>query len=140
MIEYKTGTDCIDWDSLFELYYKTDGVRGFGRAREHKLIKESFLNTYKVITAWEEDLIVGAARMISDGICYGWIHDMAVHPDYRKKGIGKEIINGLTDGEDNLLFGLTSSFEAVEFYKSLGFKKHKTGMAKYPGHSMYLEE
>lgn len=140
MIEYKNGTECINWDSLFELYYETDGVRGWGLAREHNLIKESFLQTHRVVTAWNEDRIVGAARLVSDGISYGWIHDVAVHPEYRKRNIGRELITRLMADKDKMLFGLTSSFEAVDFYKSLGFKKHKTGMAKYPGESMYLED
>jgi len=41
-------------------------------------------------------------------------------------------------GNENLLIGLTSSFEAVDFYTKLGFNKHKTAMAKYPGRSDYL--
>lgn len=44
------------------------------------------------------------------------------------------------DEEESLLYGLTSSFMAIDFYKKLGFKKHKTGMAKYPSKSTYLEE
>ncbi len=76
--------------------------------------------------------------MIPDGECYGWIHDMAVLPSYRKQGIGRTIMEKLLDANEKLLIGLTSSFEAVDFYARLGFKKHKTAMAKYPGRSDYL--
>ena len=78
--------------------------------------------------------------MISDGECYGWIHDMAVLPDLQKQGIGRGIMEGLLDGNERLLTGLTSSFDAVDFYRKLGFKKHKTAHAKYPGESTYLED
>lgn len=140
MIKYKTGINAIDWDSLFQLYYETDGVIGLARANNLTKIKRSFLNTYKVVTAWDGDKIVGAGRMISDGECYGWVHDVAVHPDYRKMDIGKNVMFELMKDNEKLLIGLTSSFEAVEFYDKLGFKKHKTAMAKYPRKSSYLED
>ena len=140
MIEYKTGTDVIDWDSLIQLYFETDGVIGLARKGDHAKIKRAFLQSYRVVTAWKGNRIVGAGRMISDGECYGWIHDMAVLPDLQKQGIGRGIVEGLLDGNERLLIGLTSSFVAVDFYRRLGFKKHKTAHAKYPGESTYLED
>lgn len=140
MIEYKTGLDGIDWNSLIQMYKEVDLVIGLARAGKIEKIKTSFNNTYKIVTAWDADQIVGAGRLLSDGECYGWIHDVGVHPKYQKKGIGRGIMNELMNGNEHLLIGLTSSFEAVDFYKKLNFKKHKTAMAKYPGESAYLEE
>jgi len=140
MIEYKTGTKVIDWDSLLALYIETDGVIGLARKGDLAKIKSAFLNSYKIVTAWDGGRIVGAGRMISDGECYGWIHDMAVLPDLQKQGIGRGIIERLLDGNERLLVGLTSSFDAVGFYRTLGFKKHKTAHAQYPGESTYLED
>jgi len=139
MPTYKKGTECIDWDSLMQLYCATDGVIGLARAGDLPRIKEAFKNSYRVVTAWDGERIVGAGRMISDGTCYGWIHDMAVLPDLQGRGIGRSIVDALLEGSEQLLVGLTSSFEAVGFYKRLGFKKHKTAHAKYPGESTYLE-
>ena len=140
MIEYKTDIDAVDWASLIELYTLTDGVIGLARKQKHERIKKAFHASYKIITAWDNDTIVGCARMISDGECYGWVHDVAVHPDYRRKNIGSELMQQLLNDEGHLLVGLTSSFEAVDFYRSIDFKKHKTAMAKYPGNSTYLED
>jgi len=140
LITYKTGTDVIEWDSLLQLYVETDGVIGLARAGDLPRIKEAFLSSYRVVTAWDEGRIVGAGRMISDGVCYGWIHDMAVLPALQKQGIGRGIVDALLEGNEHLLVGLTSSFDAVGFYQNLGFKRHKTAHAKYPGPSMYLED
>lgn len=139
MIEYKIGYDLIDWPSLIDMYKAVDGVIGLANSGEIDTIKASFKNSFRIVTAWDNDKIVGAGRMISDGYCYGWIHDIGVLPSYQKKGIGKGIMDELMNVENNLLFGLTSSFVAIEFYDALGFKKHKTAMAKYPGKSDYLE-
>jgi len=140
MIEIKTGTDLIDWTSLVNLYFATDGVIGLGKEKNLIKIKEAFLTSYKVVTVWEREKIIGAGRMISDGVCYGWIHDMAVLPEYQAQGIGRKLMEELLNGNENLLVGLTSAFGAEEFYYKLGFKKHKTALAKYPGESIYLEE
>jgi len=140
VIEYLTGTDAIDYESLFQLYIEVDGVIGLARKGKLEKIKRAFLNSYRVVTAWDGNKIVGAGRMISDGECYGWIHDMGVLPPYRKMGIGKGVVDELICGNEKLLIGLTSSFDAIVFYKKLGFKKHKTAMAIYPGDSIYLED
>jgi len=140
VITYKTGTSVIDWESLLELYRATDGVIGLARAGDLPRIKDAFLNSYCVVTAWYGDRIVGAGRMISDGLCYGWIHDVAVLPDLQKQGVGRGVMEALIDGNEHLLIGLTSSFDAVGFYQHLGFKKHKTAHARYPGPSAYLED
>ena len=140
MLTYKTGTESINWTLLVDLYFATDGVIGLGKARNEEKIKEAFLNTYKVITVWDEGKIIGSGRMISDGVCYGWFHDVAVHPDYQNQGVGKGLMLELIKGDENLLMGLTSAFGVEDFYYNLGFRKHKTAMAKYPGNSIYLED
>ncbi|XMB86762.1 GNAT family N-acetyltransferase [Mycoplasmatota bacterium WC44] len=140
MVVIKTDIESIDWDLLVELYYQVDGVIGLGKQKNKSRIMKSFMNSYKVVTAWENGQIVGAGRLISDGYCYGWIHDIGVLERYRRQGIGRMIVNELMNVEEQLLFGLTSSFMAINFYKELGFKNHKTAMAKYPGKSTYLED
>ena len=140
MIEYKTGSDVIDWDSLLQLYVETDGVIGLARAGDLRRIKEAFLNSHRIITAWDQDEVIGAGRLISDGVYYGWIHEMAVHPEYQRTGVGRRIMKELLDGHEGLLIGLTSAFGAEGFCHKLGFQKHKTAMALYPGQSIYLDD
>jgi GNAT superfamily N-acetyltransferase len=139
MIEYRIGYEAINWKLLIELYEAVDGVIGLARKGEVERIQKSFKNSFKIVTAWDEGIIVGAGRMLSDGYCYGWIHDMGVLPAYQKRGIGKGIMDELMNVDEPLLFGLTSSFVAIDFYKELGFKKHKTAMANYGCESDYLE-
>jgi len=51
-----------------------------------------------------------------------------------------KLVKELLDGNESLLIGFTSAFDAIDFYHKLGFKKHKTALAKYPGESIYLED
>ena len=140
MYEIKIGYDKIDWDLLIDLYKDVDGVIGLARAGEIQTIKDSFKNSFKIVTIWDNNKIIGAGRILSDGYCYGWIHDIGVASTHRGLGIGKMVMDELMNNDKDLLYGLTSSFMAIDFYKKLGFKKHKTAMCKYPGKSDYLEE
>ena len=77
---------------------------------------------------------------ISDGICYGMVFDVAVLEDYQGRGIGKNLMIKLLEGEENIPVHLTATFGKEEFYKKLGFKKHKTAYSKYPFKTDYVEE
>jgi GNAT superfamily N-acetyltransferase len=138
VIIYKTSLLENEWVKLVDHYEETGMCLGLGKEREIGKIRRAFESSHKYITAWDSEVIIGAGRMISDGECYGWIHDISVLEGYRKKGIGKAIVSSLIEGNESLLIGLTSSFMAIEFYLKLGFNKHKTAMAKYPGKSDYL--
>lgn len=138
MISYRTELRNNEWEKLVDLYDETGMCLGLGTQREIDKIRRAYNKSYRFVVGWDSDKIVGAGRLISDGECYGWIHDVAVLSSYRMQGIGKEIMKKLLDGNENLLIGLTSSFEAVDFYSKLGFCKHKTAMAKYPVKSDYL--
>jgi ribosomal protein S18 acetylase RimI-like enzyme len=138
MITYSEGIDCIDWLQLFHLYDVVGLVAGYGKKQDFTKIQSAFEHSYKVVTAWNSHILVGAARMISDGICYGMIFDVGVLPEYQKLGIGKGLVTEIQKGNGHLCIHLTSTFGNEDFYKKLGFKIHKTALAKYPYQSDYL--
>jgi ribosomal protein S18 acetylase RimI-like enzyme len=138
MVKYSVGLDCIDWRQLFHLYEIVGLVAGYGKKKDYVKIRSAFEHSYKVATAWNNDNLVGAARMLSDGICYGMIFDVGVLPEYQKLGIGKGLITELQKDNEHICVHLTSTFGNEDFYKKLGFKAHKTAFAKYPYESDYL--
>lgn len=140
MIAYKVGLKCIGWHELFNLYEKAGLLGRFVKNKEFDKIQSAFESSYKIVTAWDGELLVGAGRMLSDGICYGSIFDVGVLPEYQRKGIGKEIMNKILNGEDHMPIHLTSTFGNEDFYKTLGFKKHKTAYSKYPFKTDYVED
>lgn len=115
-------------------------VAGYGKRKDFDKIRTAFEHSYKVVTAWKIDNLIGAARMLSDGICYGMIFDVGVLPEYQKSGIGKGLITELQKDNSHLCIHLTSTFGNEDFYKKLGFKPHKTAFAKYPYESDYLRD
>ena len=132
MLEYKMGTEVINWDALMQLYVETDGVVDLARAGDLPRIQRAFRNSERVVTAWDGERLVGAGLMISYRVCYGWIHDMAVLPEYQQRGVGRGILTALLEGNEHLLIGLRVAHDAVGFYQKLSFQRHETSFAKYP--------
>lgn len=88
MVVYKTSLENIEWPLLLNLYERAGIMGRFVKNNEYEKIKTAFERSYKVVTAWDGETLVGAGRMLSDGICYGAIFDVAVLPEYQKKGFG----------------------------------------------------
>jgi len=138
MITYKAGIDEIDWFQLFQIYDRVGLVAGLAKSGEYDKIKDAITQSYKVVTAWDCAKLVGAGRLLSDGICYGMIFDLGVLPEYQRMGIGKGMIEELLQNNEHLRIHLTSTFGNEEFYRKNGFKRHRTAFAKYPFDSEYL--
>jgi len=82
---------------------------------------------------WDGDRLVGMGRIMEDGtMCM--FYDIAVHPDYQKKGLGTQIMNNLTSQVKDKkyvsigLFTWEGNPANVAFYEKFGFEKVPTGM------------
>ena len=82
--------------------------------------------------------MIGAGRMLSDGVCYGMVFDVGVIPEYRRKGIATGVMNELLKGCETLSIYLTSRFGVEDLYRKPGFKKQINAFAKYPRESEHL--
>ena len=73
------------------------------------------------------DEIVGMGRIIGDGGCFCQIVDIAVHPDFQGKGLGKVIMENLTRFINISLpktcyVSLIADGDASFLYEKYGFK------------------
>lgn len=83
--------------------------------------------------AFDGSRLIGMGRAISDGVSDAYIQDIAVSPDYRKRGIGGEIVRRIaaalqTRGIDWI--GLVGEPGTEHFYEELGF-------IRKPGHTLW---
>lgn len=116
-IVYRETHD-VDLEQLAHLFTCADmGDRAADRARLAQQVSGSMF----VVSAWEDVRLVGFARAISDGATNAYISTVAVLPDYRRQGIGREMIRRLLAGRDGLTFALHSRKEAKRFYAECGF-------------------
>jgi ribosomal protein S18 acetylase RimI-like enzyme len=80
-------------------------------------------NSAAVVTAWDGEMLIGFVRGISDGIRYAQVLDVLVHPDYRRRGIGKRLIDRLLDEPPMQVRAvMLATPDKFEFYESVGFQ------------------
>ena len=82
-----------------------------------------FLNSTIVISAWDEDVLVGCVRVLSDLMFRSVIYDLAVLPEYQGNGIGKELVRMCRGQVPNSEWLVGTSTERTSFYECIGFEK-----------------
>jgi ribosomal protein S18 acetylase RimI-like enzyme len=80
-----------------------------------------------VVHAYDASRLVGFARAISDGVTNAYISSVMVDPGYRRRGIGRSMIERFMAGRDDIKFVLHTRSESAEFYAAIGFAP-ATGM------------
>ncbi|MCG2725198.1 MAG: GNAT family N-acetyltransferase [Elusimicrobia bacterium] len=118
----KTLFQIISLYSSQDWWDKTDNI---------KTLKGIIANSHCFLIAKEKEKIIGMGRAISDKISDAYIQDITVDENYRKAGIGSEIIkriiNRLNKGKIRWI-GLIAQNNSGDFYKKLGFKKMKNSL------------
>ena len=74
-----------------------------------------------VVHAYDDARLVGFARALSDGVSSADLSSVMVDPGYRRRGIGRAMIERLVAGRDDIKFVLHSRAGAAEFYAAVGF-------------------
>ena len=110
----------------FNLLY--DAV-GWG-AYDYDITKQALDNTFYSVSIYDENKIIGYGRLIGDTICFMYIHDVMVLPEYQGKKIGTQIMNKLLDKikeiqkeNPDIRVYLGASQGKEEFYRKFGFVK-----------------
>lgn len=127
-IKYRTDLIDVDWVQM----KTTLSEDNFDNGRTPEQLRISFENSHLAVIAYDNDRIIGTARVLSDGICNAYVVDVWTLSEYRRRGIARKMMETLEarlEGQHVYLF----SDDAVEFYERLGFGKQPTGLSKVVG-------
>lgn len=85
-----------------------------------------FANSNLLITAWQGEHLIGIARSMNDGGFCCYLADLAVHPSYQKRGIGRQLVHltKATAGDDCSLIWLSAP-GAISYYHKIGIQQLK---------------
>lgn len=125
MITYH-HTNILDLDEVIDLYKEsTLGARRPIDDRE--TMAAMIANANLTITAWDDDLLVGIARTVTDFVYAAYLSDLAVRLSHQRQGIGTRLIEETRKrlGEKSKIV-LLSAPEAREYYPRIGFTRHES--------------
>lgn len=122
-ITYQMGND-LNLDDMIELYKAS--TLGERRPIDDRTCMAGMLqNANLIITAWDNDLMVGIARTVTDFHFCAYLSDLAVRQSHQRQGIGKELIKQTQAKlEPTATLILLAAPAAAEYYPHVGFEKH----------------
>ena len=90
-------------------------------------LAEAALERTVNIGAWDGDRLVGSVRVLTDGYLFATIPEILVHPDYRRRGIGRELMLRALDASPRhtVFFGARPASEG--FFRRIGCESGPAG-------------
>jgi len=122
-ITYQTGND-LNLDDVIELYKAS--TLGERRPIDNRTCMAGMIeHANLIVTAWDNDLLVGISRTVTDFHFCAYLSDLAVRETHQKMGIGKELIRR-TQAKLEPTAGLIllAAPAAAEYYPHIGFDHH----------------
>jgi len=119
LITYKESRD-IERNSILTLYK----ANNWSSADKPEQLYNALMHSHALISAWDNDKLVGLGNAISDGFLVVYYPHLLVLPQYQKQGIGKQIMTILISRYQGFhQHILVADFEAIEFYQKCGFER-----------------
>lgn len=108
-------------EDLLRLY---NSVGWSNYTKNPDMLCKAYENSLLVITAWEEDKLIGVIRVVGDGYSIIYIQDIIVLEEHQHKGIGAklimEVMNKYTHVYQKVLLTENES-KTRSFYEKMGF-------------------
>ena len=133
-LEVKHDCEGLVWEKIPEIL-KSVGM-GYHEPDQHR---KAFEASHTTVFIYHEDRLIGFGRALSDGVYQAAIYDCAVLSEYQGKGIGALIMKNLMPriSDCNVILYATPGKEG--FYEKHGFRKMKSGMARFTS-GEYMKE
>ncbi|MGF2055655.1 GNAT family N-acetyltransferase [Vagococcus fluvialis] len=128
MIHYKENYQIYKSD--LEKLYSSVGWAAYTKNLE--VLEQAINHSLQVISAWDEDELVGLIRVIGDGFTIIYVQDILVHPDYQDKKIGTELMTKILDNYPEVRQKVLLTEDAPDvrhFYEKFGFTSCDKGGA-----------
>jgi GNAT superfamily N-acetyltransferase len=124
-IAWSEAIEGFDWQAL-EALYRAAPLGNKSAAG----LKTVFENSRYRCFAFDEGRLVGAGRVLADGIDCAYVCDIAVMPSHQGTGLGKQIVErlvALSKGHRKIILYAVPGKEP--FYRKFGFRTMTTAMA-----------
>ncbi len=98
---------------------------------EAERIDAMLQNADLLISAWDDDRLVGIARAVTDYAYCCYLSDLAVDEAWQRRGIGQELLATLKQAlHPHSKILLHAAPQAVDYYPHIGFTQHPSAWTK----------
>ncbi len=130
MIEYRFS-EKLDVEAARDLYRScTLGARR--PIEDATRFSQMLQSANLIVAAWEDDLLVGIARTLTDWSYVSYVADLAVRESHQKRGIGTELLRKTREAAPRAQLVLFAAPQAVDYYERIGFTRHPAGWVLKP--------
>ena len=126
MLRY-TQEKLFTQEQVQQLFLSVNWISGKYPRRLYKAL----MNSSTVLTVWDDETLVGLARVLDDTEMLAQIHYVLVRPDYQGKGIAGKMIEYIKEKYKDFLYieGMPEDKNNVPFYEKHGFSVMEHGAA-----------
>jgi ribosomal protein S18 acetylase RimI-like enzyme len=111
----------------------------FDNGRSPEALRRSFERSQYVAFGRDGDVLVGMARLLSDGVCNAYLLDVWTASSHRRQGIASKMVRLLIDRVPGQHIGLQTD-DAQRFYVTIGFRPQPDFMSLVVGTWLDNEE
>jgi ribosomal protein S18 acetylase RimI-like enzyme len=134
-LDWRDTLEGVDWDELTELYR----LAPLGNKKASELQTVFGASMFKWLV-YDAARLVGAGRVLADGVDCAYLCDVAVHPDHQGTGLGKAIVARLVAQSSHHKKIILYAVPGKEpFYRKLGFRRMTTAMAIFADQAQALK-
>jgi len=117
---FREGLDGLTPARIMTLYRRAPLLRP---VNDPDRVWQMFEKATLVVTTWHDGQLVGIARVLSDGVLFSYLCDLAIEPDVQRLGVGKALINKVIELCAGTELVLRDSDLSSGFYAHVGFKR-----------------
>jgi ribosomal protein S18 acetylase RimI-like enzyme len=136
VLAWSDWLDDAGWAELAALF---DASPPLGNKRPADL-KIAFGNSMFRCFVHADGKLAGVGRALADGVYAAYIGDIAVHPDHRGTGLGRQVVAELlrlAAGHQKIILYSVPGSEA--FYSKFGFQRMRTAMAIFANQGVAMQ-
>jgi len=120
-VEYRTGDSALTADAFSQLAHRI-WPREYDAPRTSAALGKT-IN----IGAWDGQRLVGSVRVLTDGYFFSTVAEVMVDPDYRRHGIGRELLQRALDVAPGGTLWVGALPGQEKFVEAAGFRRGLTG-------------
>lgn len=113
----------LEVDQIIDLY---NDVEWYAYTNDKIKLKNAIDNSLKVLTAWDDEKLVGLIRVVGDGNTIIYIQDILILKDYQGQGIGSHLLKLILDrykSARQIALMTDQTEKTINFYEKNGMVK-----------------